>query len=266
MRLNNQLPNSNIGIYLVIGLLVIGYCSFAQAKEYDGIWFLGFNLRRPIFQDLRVRQAVNHSIDKNYIVTDIMTEEVTPASFIPPGMLGYNPNLKVYKYNPKFAKLLMRRAKYPIMDKRLKNLTLLHTDGIKTVAIANKIKQDLKQIGMKIKLVQVSYKQEEKWIKELSSGRYDFFLMGYKAGIEELFTKEATAVEVDSYNLIEPLFRTDGEANFTGYSNSEVDELLEQVAGLNLALKKERHAKLLKINRLLYKDLPAVVLFYIEKL
>ena len=89
--------------------------------------------------------------------------------------------------------------------------------------------------------------------------------MGYKAGIETLFSTQE-AIDGDSYSLIEPLFQTHGEANFTGYSNAEVDKLLDQLTGINLALKSERHLKLKQINQLLVKASPIEVLFYIEKL
>jgi ABC-type transport system substrate-binding protein len=278
---NNQIPITKqqlirrfgywllgFGICLVIGQLVIGHCAFAEAKAYDGIWFLGFNLKHEVTKADKVRQAVNLSIDKDYIAEEIVSKEAVPVSVIPPGMLGYDPDLVPRISDLKQAKKLMKDAGFPINDKRLKTLTLLHTDGIKTAAIAKNLQDDLRNIGMKIKLVEVSFKDEEKWVKEMASGKHDFFLMGYKAGIAQLFTEEATAVEtqVDSYSLVEPLFATSGEANFTGYSNSEVDTLLKHLTGLNIALKSERHAKLKKINGLLYKDLPVIVLFYIEKL
>lgn len=240
--------------------------SVTYAKEYDGIWFLGFNLKQEVLKDARVRQAVNHAIEKNHIITGIMSNEAVPAGFVPPGMLGYDPDLQPYTYNVKQAKLLMQEAGYPVNDQRLKNPTLLHTDGIKTIAIAKYLQEELKNIGMKIERVEINYLEQEKWTKELQSKKHHFFLMGYKAGIELLFSEEAAPIEVDSYSLIEPLFGTKGEANFTGYSNTKVDVLLEKTSGLDPALKAERHAKLKQINQLLYRDLPSVVLFYIEKL
>jgi ABC-type transport system substrate-binding protein len=260
----------NYFIILVSSLVIISSVAFAttKEKEYDGIWFLGFNLKREVTKDDKVRQAINISIDKDYIVEEIVSKEVVPVGLIPPGMLGYDPDLVLRINDLKHAKQLMKKAGFPITDKRLKTLTLLHTDGIKTTAIAKNLQNDLRNIGMKIKLVEVSFKDEEKWVKEMALGKHDFFLMGYKAGIEQLFTEEASAVQtqVDSYSLVEPLFATSGEANFTGYSNTEVDKLLKHLSGLNIALKSERHAKLKKINGLLYKELPVIVLFYIEKL
>lgn len=262
---NMRLNKFGICLFLVSCFLFLGQQAFADVKAYDGIWFMGFNLNKPLLQTLEVRQAVAHCVNTKYIVTEIMSDEVVPASPIPPGMLGYNPEFLAYKYNPKYAKKLMKRAGYPINDPQLKTLSLLHTDGIKTVAIAEKIQSDLRKIGMKVNLVQINYQEEDKWVNSLVAGEHDFFLMGYKAGIEQLFTTEAAA-EIDSYSLIEPLFKTGGDANFTGFSNETVDTLLDQLEGLNIALKEDRNKKLKEINKILYKDLPVLVLFYIEKL
>jgi peptide/nickel transport system substrate-binding protein len=244
---------------------MFGFYSFADAKEFDGIWFLGFNVQQPPFDSVKVRQAVAHCLDRAYI-SKIAGEEKIPASFIPPGIEGYNADLKPYGHNVKFAKTLMKRAGYAASDPYLKSLSLLHTDGIKTIEIAKKIQKDLKQLGMGIELVQVSYWDEEKWDSELRSGKHRLFLMGYKAEVEKLFTEEAGMRETNSALLLEPLFRTGGAANFTGYSNSSVDMLLDQISVIDPSMKKERALKLREVNKLIYKDQPAVLLFYIEKL
>jgi len=237
-----------------------------QAKEYDGIWFMGMNLKSTVLKDLKVREAVNLAIDKEYIVKKIVSEEVVPVGFVPFGMIGYDPDLPFKFQDIKAAKELMKNAGYSMADPRIKDLSLLHTDGLLTIEIAKKIQSDLRNIGMKVNLTEVSYQNEDKWVEELTSGKHDFFLLGYKAGIEQLFTTEEAATQIDSVSLIEPLFRSGGDVNFTGYSNPEVDKLLDQLEGINMALKSERHAKLKKINQILYQDQPAVVLFYIEKL
>lgn len=239
--------------------------SAAFSKEYDGIWFLGMDLKSAVLKDLNVREAVNLAIDKEYIAKKIVSEEVVPVGFVPFGMIGYDPDLEFKFQDTKAAKELMKKAGYSMADPRIKDLSLLHTDGLMTIEIAKKIQSDLRNIGMKVRLVEVSYQNEDRWVKELTSEKHDFFLLGYKAGIEQLFSTEEAVAQIDSYSLIEPLFRTGGEANFTGYSNAEVDKLLSQLEGINLALKNERHAKLKEINQILYKDQPAVVLFYIEK-
>lgn len=250
----------------VICCLVFGISSLSSAKEYDGLWFMGFNVQKTPFENLQARQAVAHALNKDYITVNIMSEEVTPASFIPPGMVGYDPTLSPYILNLKYAKTLMKKAGYPPNHPALKRTTLLHTDGIKTVEIAKKIQEDLKQLGVRIELVQVSYRNEDLWNRELSSRRHHLFLMGYKAEAEQLFTREASARAAESFRLLEPLFRTGADANFTGFSSPAVDKLLDQVSVIGPAFQSEREQKFKEINRTLYKNLPAVILFYIEKL
>lgn len=255
--------------YLIIGIclgFVIWCLSFpALAKEYDGIWFLGFNTQKPPFDSLKVREAVAHCLDRKNIAR-IAGDDNIPASIIPPGLDGFNPDLKPLGYNVKFAKTLLKRSGYLTSDPALKSLNLLHTDGVKTIEIAKKIQKDLKQLGMSIKLTQVSYWDEDKWSSELRSGDYQLFLMGYKAEVEKLFTEEAGVRETDPAKLVEPLFRTGSAANFTGYSNPSIDMLLDQISVIDPSLKTERALKLREINKLIYKDLPVVLLFYIEKL
>lgn len=254
------------GVFLMFVSWLLVITPSAASKDYDGIWFIGFNVKSPVFKNLAARQAVNQAIDKEYIAQKIASTEVTPASPIPPKMLGYDPDLKAAPFDLKAAKTLLKTAGFSVSDQRIKNLSLLHTDGLKTIEIAKKIQNELRRIGMKVSRTEVSYEKETKWIKELASGKHDMYLMGYKAGIEQLFTKEAEAKAIDGYNLVEPLFKTDADASFTNYSNAEIDKLLSQIDNLNLALKSERDKKLRRINQIIYQDLPVIVLFYIEKL
>lgn len=247
----------------------MGFRSVASATEYDGIWFLGFNVQKPPFDELKMRQAVAHGLDRNYIVSEIISEEIVPASFIPPGLPGYDASLLPLKYNTGYARLLMKRAKYLPNDPRLGKLSLLHTDGVKTIEIAKKIQRDLKELGFKISLVEVSYRDAKKWEAELKSGRHQLFLLGQKPNIEQLFSDSGSAEKTaapDGAALLEPLFKTGGPANFGRYSNSTVDMLFDQLSVLGPGLAGEREIKLRAINKILYKELPAVVLFYIEKL
>jgi len=246
-------------------LCISSFALAAEAKEYDGIWFLGYNLKSEVLGNTNVRQAISETLDKTYIVQKIVSDEVVPESMIPPSMIGYNAELEPGLQNISQAKTLMKKAGFNMTDKRLKALSLLHTDGVKTVAIAKEIQKDLQKIGIKINLSQIDYMSQEAWIGELTSGKHDFFLMGYKAGIEE-FLSSPEASGVDSYSLVKPLFGSNGSANFTGFSNEKVDKLLDQLSGINFALKAERHAKLKEINNILVKERPVEVLFYIEKL
>ncbi len=254
-----------IGICILFGICVLGfgYWSFAEMKEYDGLWFLGFNMAKDIFGDKNgslVRQAINHAINRKRIV-EIIGDTNIPTGVIPIGMPGYDPELQGFPYNLSLAKSLMLKAGYPLNDKRLKVLTLLHTDGKKTIEIAKWIKRDLINLGIDLTLKEVKYEEQEAWERELSSGKYHMLLMGYKAtswGSEE--------AKADTVKLLYPLFHSGGSANFTFYSNSRVDELLDQLESIDISLSSMREGKLKEINRVLLEDPPTVNLFYITKL
>lgn len=72
-----------------------------------------FNTRRPPFDDVRVRRAVNHAIDWSVILSDIYNGygERLATCFLPNGF-GYNPDLLPYEYNPQMARQLLREAGY----------------------------------------------------------------------------------------------------------------------------------------------------------
>ncbi|MFA6169866.1 MAG: ABC transporter substrate-binding protein [Candidatus Margulisiibacteriota bacterium] len=254
--------------WFLVPSFVICYLSFvisaASAACYDGIWFLGFNLEKEPFNNVYVRQAAAHAINKQTILR-LASEEVSPGSVIPPGMSGYRTDLAPYSFNLKQAKVLMRRGKYLPVHPKLKKITLLHTDGIRTVAIAKEIKKELKELGMNITLIQVKY-DDKAWNDELNSRRHHLYLLGYKADFTQSLTREAAPDVVDTYKLLEPLFHTGGAANVNSFSNSTVDMLLDQVSVISVAYQVERELKLKEVNKVLYQELPALVLFYIPKL
>jgi len=291
-------------ISILVFIFILGSTSLASAKEYDGLWFMGFNLHKDIFSDVRVRQAINHAIDRKYIAQKIMSEEVVPNGVIPPGMSGYDPQLKGYDYDVARAKKLLKAAQYPGGK-----LTLLHTDGVKTISIARSIKKNLAVVGVEVSLKQVEYSDQEKWQKELGSGRHHLFLMGYKVGrldniyigdkltkyfhvtgcenvpasdnqvifgsfeeasaagyIPDPSCKPQPALKSDTYDLLQPLFHSQGPANFTFYVNDRVDSLLDQASQIDPSLTRVRSGKCQEVDRILQKDAPTVDLFYIPKL
>lgn len=279
--------------------------------ECDGVWFLGFNLHKDLFDaenSQKTRAAVAYAIDKPAI-QKIMGTSIIPTGVVPPSMLGFDPQLDPFTLNIKKSKNLLKEAGYNPNDKRLKKLSLLHTDGKKTIEIAQLIKNNLAKIGLQINLKQISYKDQEAWQKELKNGRYHFFLMGYKAAPEPnlligdsrtkyfhapgcsnlpdsddqvFFSSYAEAVKnnftpdsvckpakdqvIDTQALLEPLFSSGGEANFTFYSNIDVDNDIEKLKATNISLEKIREPWITRINRTISEDLPVVPLFYITKL
>ncbi len=308
----------HLSLILILLIFAFSASSFASTyevaptKQYDGIWFMGFNMHKDIFSGengKKVRKAFNLAIDRSYITKTIIGDDIVPTGMIPPTMLGYDPELEGYAFDLGTAKKLMLEAGYPVTDKRLKSLSILHTDGDKTIEIAKWIKRYLIGLGVDLQLKQVSYSSGTEWEKELKSGKHHLFLMGYKAstfgsifigdkstkvfhtiscemipdaedqvffgGYEEAVAAGYKACEicnpqkeqmVDTSALLRPLFHTNGSANFMYYSNEEVDELLDQLEQIDVAVASAREPKLKEIDEILVEDPPTVNLFYITKL
>lgn len=76
--------------------------------------FLFFDVTRPPFDDVRVRQAVNYAIDKQVLIDTLLpggVAEQIPAMSTPLEP-GHDPNLKPYPYDPDRARALLAEAGY----------------------------------------------------------------------------------------------------------------------------------------------------------
>jgi peptide/nickel transport system substrate-binding protein len=66
------------------------------------------------FNDVRVRRALNISINRQALVDRIMEGMALPTGqWLPEGLFGYNPEVAVPAYNPDLAKKLLAEAGYP---------------------------------------------------------------------------------------------------------------------------------------------------------
>jgi ABC-type transport system substrate-binding protein len=241
--------------FLALFFCTIFFCQNVCAKEYDGIWFAGFNLNKTIFQGASgklIRQAFNFAVNRKDICTKIIDDETVPSSIIPPSMPGFDESIRGNRYDIKEAKKLMKKAGLTMNDSRIKELFMVHTSGIKTIAIAQAIKLYLADIGVKINLVEMESEEQEKWQKELESGKYHLFLMGYKAEKPD-----------DPFSLLEPLFKDGGDYNFTFFKNRSIEQLFNLKTEVSMD-EKIRRAK--EINKIIADEAVIINLFYIEKI
>ncbi|HEY66305.1 MAG TPA: AAA family ATPase, partial [Caldilineae bacterium] len=76
--------------------------------------YVGFDVTRPPFHDLRVRQAFAMAIDKEGLADVVMRGSWSPASggFVPPGIPGHSPGIAL-PYDPERARRLLAEAGYP---------------------------------------------------------------------------------------------------------------------------------------------------------
>ena len=74
--------------------------------------YIGFNVTKPPFDNVKVRQAVSMAIDRTVFPKIRGRGEIPATSWIPPGLLGYDAKSGL-EYNPEKARALLAEAGYP---------------------------------------------------------------------------------------------------------------------------------------------------------
>jgi peptide/nickel transport system substrate-binding protein len=118
---------------------------------------MDFNMKNPLFQDVRVRRAIDYAIDKqNIIKTVTHGVNVAVASDVNPISWAYNPDVPTYPYDPAKAKALLAQAGWApgpdgVLQKNGERLAFdisAVTGGTTGEAVESIVQQELKSIGI----------------------------------------------------------------------------------------------------------------------
>ncbi len=125
-------------------------------------WYIAFNLLNPVLADLRMRLAIAYTINRTEIVEKAENGYGYPAEgmYTPAIKWAYNPDAKLPPYDPAKANTLLDELGYKTGPDGYRytpngtRLTLRFTvfTGAETEAIANIIKDQLKKVGIEIKI------------------------------------------------------------------------------------------------------------------
>lgn len=108
--------------------------------------YVSINTQMGPLRDVRVRQAINHAIDKTKIIRIINGRGEIARGVLPPLMPGYDRNAKGYDYSPEKARALLKAAGLAGGFS-----TTLYTNATDpNPRIAQSIQQDLAQVGIKV--------------------------------------------------------------------------------------------------------------------
>lgn len=107
----------------------------------------------PFLNDLKVRMAINHGINRQEIIDKIFLGEGYPVyGWVNPGELGYDPTYKV-EYNPQKAKKLLKESSYTGEPVIIGYSSVMPNAS----QVAEVIQNYLEEIGFKTKLWQLEY-------------------------------------------------------------------------------------------------------------
>lgn len=114
--------------------------------------YLGFNVTKPPFQDVRVRQAFSRAIDREIFPIILRRHEKPTGTWLLPGLLGYDPQAGV-NFDRTAAQRLLAEAGYPD-GKGFPVVQLLYPNREDTRLVVEAVQDQLKRhLNVRIELV-----------------------------------------------------------------------------------------------------------------
>lgn len=210
--------------------------------------FLLMNTQHPPLHDRRVRQAINHAINRRMINTVIrQNHHVQARGILPQGMPGYNPEAFDYAYDPARAKQLLIEAGYPA-GQGLPSIPLWTSAKTATAVRENEaVQQDLAQVGIHVEL-----HTTDSW------QRFKNEILGQQP--PGMYRLAWYADFPDPDNVLYTLFHSQSPNNYMRYKNPEVDRLLEAMRSESDYLTRMQTYR--HIEALILADAPTVNLVY----
>lgn len=217
--------------------------------------YLGFNLKRKPFDDIRVRQAINYALNKQELIDGVLLGLGEPVSSpYKPGTRWTNPDLTPYPYDPQKALTLLKEAGYEdtngdgILDKDGKPFVfeMLTNQNKQREMSAVLIQRRLKEIGIDSSIRVLEWASfVGRFIK---TGEFDAVVLGWSLSLDP-----------DQYSIWHSSQQAPGQFNFIGYNNPDVDRLLEQG---RLEMDPDKRMKIYhEFARILQEDSPIVYLY-----
>lgn len=196
--------------------------SFRQTTVFRGYYY-GFNIQKKPVNNIFLRKALAHSIDRREIVK-LMRGTASPAvSWIPPGMFAHNPSLGL--------EFDLKKAKYNyemfLNSPEGKNaeLTIYFNASPENQIVAENIQaQWKKNLGLNVKLEMMEWNA---YLQMLNLDPPPVFRLGWGADFP------------DPHNFME-IFASWSGNNHTNWKNEEYDELIRRGASENNPLERKK--------------------------
>jgi peptide/nickel transport system substrate-binding protein/microcin C transport system substrate-binding protein len=233
-----------------------------QNKAPRGYTYLGWNLRKPIFQSVKTRQALARIINYKQII-DAVYQGYAYQCTSPFGSLTKNsaPDLRdaatMLTTDRKAALKLLREDGWAdtdgdnILDKTVDGKKIPFAFELKynsnnplRAKIAQIAKENFKAAGINVNVQSMEWNA---FLDDVDNRRFDAIILGWTA---------------TPYPNPKQIWHSSSEANqgsnFIGYSNKQVDDLIDKA---NAEHDLDKRAEIMKeINRLLYADQPYLFL------
>ena len=181
------------------------------------IGYLAMNMEKPPFDDVRVRIAVNHAVNKQSLVDNFYGGLAEAAKNpIPPMMWSYNDDIEPYAYDPDRARQLLAEAGLANgFETELWAMPAARPYMPQPEKIAQAIQADLAQVGIDARIVSPEWAT---YLDKVFKGHHDMCLLGW--------TGDNGDPDNFLYVLLDKLAAIKPAQNVAFYKSDELHEIL----------------------------------------
>jgi ABC-type transport system substrate-binding protein len=178
--------------------------------------YVVFDTTQPPFDDVNVRKAFTMAYDRQRYIDVVLRGQALPAiGPYPPGLPGFSYELKGLPYDPEQARELLKQSKYGGPEGLP---PIVYTNG----GIGSYVSADIaamaemweQNLGVTLKIENIDYNY---YYQQIYSGNHG-----------QIFSGGWCADYADPENFADVLFHSGSNQNQGGYSNPDLDVLLEQ--------------------------------------
>lgn len=198
----------------------------AVVAPQSRVYFVEFDTRRPPFNDVKVRRALNYAVDFQQLIDRVMQHEAQAvATLLSPVTLGFDPDIQPYRRDLARAKELLEEAGYP----KGFQFELDVTPARYRAALV--LREMLAEVG-----IDASLRAWPSWSvlrEQILSGR------------RQAWFGEWGNSSTDPAGALIPKVHSRGETNYGGYRDPRLDALLDRAeATVDPDLRLERYREI----------------------
>ncbi len=220
-----------------------------------GYSYIGYNMRRPIFQDVRVRRALGMAINIQEIIDYVLYGQAERTTGPYPKQTDfYNPAVKPFPYDPEGALRLLAEAGWTRnadgwleKDGQPLAFTLITNAGNEIRKAVMVVAQNAwRRLGIKVETLSMEWAV---FINErVDKGDFDALILGWAMGLD-----------ADLYQIFHSSQTGHFQLNFVGYKNPKSDALMVRI---RQEYNHERQVAMARdLHRLIAQDQPYTFLF-----
>ncbi len=187
-----------------------------KENGYLLLYYYGMNTSKPPMNDINVRKAIAHAIDRKEITTMLSGGQKPMTSWVPAGMFGHEPSVGT-GFNPGKAKEFLAKAGFKDPT-TMPKIELAYNTNEDHKRIAENVQAQLKRnLGINVEIKNEEWKS---YLGKLKSDTPHIYRMGWVADFP------------DPDNFLN-LMTSYSDNNHTKWGNKEFDKIINQAVSIN---------------------------------